>query len=143
MFEWDKHFNQDMLSGFNCVQLFATLGKLLCPWDPPGKNIGVGCHALLQGILLTQGSCGSWIVGRFFTTEPPGICGVFIVKQITLPNMGGLCPISWKPDLKKKTGLQNKGELSRKLLWTLSILLIPLSLQNSGLQIETTSLALL
>ena len=27
----------------------------LCPWDSPGKNIGEGCHALLQGILLTQG----------------------------------------------------------------------------------------
>ena len=24
--------------------------------DSPGKNIGVSCHALLQGILLTQGS---------------------------------------------------------------------------------------
>ena len=23
--------------------------------DPPGKNTGVGCHALLQGIFLTQG----------------------------------------------------------------------------------------
>ena len=23
---------------------------------PPGKNTGVGCHALLQGIFLTQGS---------------------------------------------------------------------------------------
>ena len=30
--------------------------KLLCPWDFPGKNIGVGCHFLLQGIFLTQGS---------------------------------------------------------------------------------------
>ena len=29
--------------------------KLLCPWDFPGKNTGVGCHFLLQGILLTQG----------------------------------------------------------------------------------------
>ena len=29
--------------------------KLLCPWDSPGKNIGVGCHALLQGIFPTQG----------------------------------------------------------------------------------------
>ena len=29
---------------------------LLCPWDSPGKNPGVGCHALLQGIFLTQGS---------------------------------------------------------------------------------------
>ena len=30
--------------------------RLLCPWDSPGKNIGVGCHALLQEIFLTQGS---------------------------------------------------------------------------------------
>ena len=30
--------------------------KLLCPWDFPGKNTGVGGHFLLQGIFLTQGS---------------------------------------------------------------------------------------
>ena len=30
--------------------------RLLCPWDSLGKNTGVGCHALLQGIFLTQGS---------------------------------------------------------------------------------------
>ena len=30
--------------------------KLLCPWDFPGKNTGVGCHVLLQGIFPTQGS---------------------------------------------------------------------------------------
>ena len=29
---------------------------LLCPWNFPGKNTGVGCHFLLQGIFLTQGS---------------------------------------------------------------------------------------
>ena len=27
-----------------------------CPWDSPGKNTGVGCHFLLQGNFLTQGS---------------------------------------------------------------------------------------
>ena len=27
-----------------------------CPWDFPDKNTGVGCHFLLQGIFLTQGS---------------------------------------------------------------------------------------
>ena len=31
------------------------LTRLLCPWDSPGKNTGVGCHVLLQGIFLTQG----------------------------------------------------------------------------------------
>ena len=30
--------------------------RLLCPWNSPGKNTGVGCQALLQGIFLTQGS---------------------------------------------------------------------------------------
>ena len=28
--------------------------RLLCPWDSPGKNTGVGCHSLLQGIFPTQ-----------------------------------------------------------------------------------------
>ena len=30
--------------------------KLFSPWDFPGKNTGVGCHFLLQGIFMTQGS---------------------------------------------------------------------------------------
>ena len=39
--------------------------------DSPGKNTGVGCHALLQGIFPIQGSIPvsyvSHIAGRFFT----------------------------------------------------------------------------
>ena len=30
--------------------------RLLCPWDFPGKNTGVGSPFLLQGIFMTQGS---------------------------------------------------------------------------------------
>ena len=46
------------------IPKFITL--FLCPWDSPGKNTGVGCHSLLQGIFPTQGrwtqvSCmGRW-----------------------------------------------------------------------------------
>ena len=29
---------------------------IFCLWNSPGKNTGVGCHFLLQGIFLTQGS---------------------------------------------------------------------------------------
>ena len=44
--------------------VFATLCNLLgleptrlhCLWDFSGRNTGVGCHFLLQGIFLTQGS---------------------------------------------------------------------------------------
>ena len=35
--------------------------RLLCPWHSPGKNTGVGCHALLQGIfpikIIQWGNC--------------------------------------------------------------------------------------
>ena len=30
--------------------------RLFCPWDSPGKNTGVGCYFLLQGIFWTQKS---------------------------------------------------------------------------------------
>ena len=33
-----------------------TIARILYPWDSPGKNTGLSCHALLQGIFLTQGS---------------------------------------------------------------------------------------
>ena len=48
------------VKSLSCVRLFAT------PWTVahqaplsmgfPGKNTGVGCHFLLQGIFPTQGS---------------------------------------------------------------------------------------
>ena len=54
------------------VRLFVTpwavVHRLLCPWNSPGKNTGVGSHSLLQGSSQprdrTQVSC---IAGRFFT----------------------------------------------------------------------------
>ena len=29
--------------------------RLLCSWDSPGKNVGVGCHFLFQGIFPNHG----------------------------------------------------------------------------------------
>ena len=39
-----------------CDPMNCSQPGSLCPWDSPGKNTGVGGHALLQGIFLTQGS---------------------------------------------------------------------------------------
>ena len=41
------------VKSFSRVLLFETPWtvqptRLLCPWDSPGKNTGVGCHALFQ-----------------------------------------------------------------------------------------------
>ena len=66
-----------VLSLFSHVWLFATLWTVACqdPWDFPGKNTGVGCHALLQGNLSDPGIepvslMSPALEGRFFTTEP-------------------------------------------------------------------------
>ena len=51
---------------------------LLCSWDSPSKNTRVGCHALLEGIFLTQGSNPHllrllpWQVGSL-PLVPPGM----------------------------------------------------------------------
>ena len=55
-----QHFAPQSL---NHVQLFETPWTVACQaplsrqeWNFPGKNTGVGCYFLLQGIFLTQGS---------------------------------------------------------------------------------------
>ena len=40
----------------SCLTLCNSMDGILCPWNSPGKNTGVGCHSLLQGVFLTQGS---------------------------------------------------------------------------------------
>ena len=76
-----------MLGHFSHVQLCHPMdcspSRLLCPWDSPGKNTGVGCHPLPQGIFPTQGSnpCLLYLpalAGGFSSTsttwEAPYIC---------------------------------------------------------------------
>ena len=64
-----------MSSSLQLYGLWPT--RLLCPWDSPGKNTGVGCLALLQGIFWTQGSNQHllcllhWQVGSL-SLVPPG-----------------------------------------------------------------------
>ena len=38
----------------SCPALCDPVNCSLCPWDFPGKNTGVGCHLLCQGIFLTK-----------------------------------------------------------------------------------------
>ena len=39
-----------------CEPMDLQLFRLLCPWNFPGENTGVGSHSLLQGIFPTLGS---------------------------------------------------------------------------------------
>ena len=51
-----------------CNLMDCSPPRLLCPWNSPGKNTGVDCHSLLQGIFPSQGlNPGLLKSGRFFT----------------------------------------------------------------------------
>ena len=57
----------------NCSAVFNSLpphvlwpARLLCPWDSPGKNMGMGSHSLLQGIFPNQGSNSGFLHYRQF-----------------------------------------------------------------------------
>ena len=94
--------------------------RLLCPWDFPGKNT-VGCHALFQGIVPTQGlkSClfcfVLWQAGSL-PLVPPGNRGeafslVFCISlyfslrkaapgfclTISLKGSSSFCGQDWRP----------------------------------------------
>ena len=78
---------QDMCVLAKSLQSCLTLrphglqpSTVLCPWDFPGKNTGVGCHVLLQGIFQTQKSNPNlFCIGRHVLyhqchLESPRIC---------------------------------------------------------------------
>ena len=54
--------------------------RLLCPWDFPDKDTGMGCHFLLQRIFLTQGlnlgllHCRQILYLLSYKGSPPVIC---------------------------------------------------------------------
>ena len=56
--------------------------RLLCPWNFPGKNTGVGCHFLLQGSSPTQGWSPHLLLlalaGGFFTASEPLDCPIAV-----------------------------------------------------------------
>ena len=66
--------------------------RLLCPWDFPGKNTGVGCHFLLHRIFPTQGlnlgllHC-RWILYHLNHQGSPNLIGITLNLQISLDNM--------------------------------------------------------
>ena len=64
--------------------------RLLCPWDSSGKNTGVGCHALVQGI-FPRSLAFYCSPGGFFTTSTTWESPVLRLST----RRYRLCPKSW------------------------------------------------
>ena len=75
--------------------------RLLYPRDSPGKNTGVRCHFLLQGVFLTQGLklpllCPlPWQVDSLPQVPPGGMVEIPATQNVVfLPGVPGI--ITWK-----------------------------------------------
>ena len=94
----------------NSVTHGLSTTRLLCPWNFPDKNTGVGCHFLLQGIFPIQGlNLGllrllHWQADSF-TTVPPGKpiwCGElgifksYFITNVLVPGTREKCQFHWK-----------------------------------------------
>ena len=62
--------------------------RLLCPWDTPGKNTGVGCHAFLQGIFPTWGLNPALLHCRILHHLSHYLCQNILI----MPQVHGMCP---------------------------------------------------
>ena len=68
--------------------------RLRCPWDPPGKNTGVGCHCLLQCVKVKSESevaqsCPTVSDPVDCTLPGPSIHGIFqarVLEGVPLPS---------------------------------------------------------
>ena len=74
-------------------ELYLT--RLLCPWESPGKNTGVGCHFLHQGIFSTQGSNSCLLLGRQILYH----CATWEVMKL-LPLLSNEGLLRWHSDKK-------------------------------------------
>ena len=65
---------------------------LLCPWDFPCKDTGVGCHFLLQGIFSTQGLSSSLLHLLHCKRILPyhATCGILVPRPGIKPTLPAL-----------------------------------------------------
>ena len=59
--------------------------RVFCPWDSPGKNTGVDCHALLQRIFPTQELNPT-------SLKSPALAGGFFTTSTTREALGTVIP---------------------------------------------------
>ena len=89
-----------MLGRFHCVRFFVTLWTVAhqtpLSWDSPGKNTGVGCHVLPQGIFPPQRSnprlMSPALAGGFFATWEAPAKNTYVCCKESARSTGDLYP---------------------------------------------------
>ena len=93
-----EHFQEPpaLCAVLSCVQLFATPWTIPhqapLPMDFPGKNTGVGCHFILQGILPNQGS-NSHLLCLLHCRQILYHCDTWEAQATRYPTLNALHPV--------------------------------------------------
>ena len=99
--ECKRKWKVTVLVAQSCLTLCDPIDYSLYSWNSPDKNTGVGCHSLLQGMFLTQGSNAGLPHCRqiFYCLSHQGsgsICGPLVCGQATFrfrfSSVAQLCP---------------------------------------------------
>ena len=97
--------------------------RLLCPWDSPSENTGVGCHFLLQGIFPTQGSNSCllrllrWQAGSLPLAPPMKSSGVgsHSLLQGIFPTLGSSLGLRHCSQILYSLSHQGSSQLSKRI----------------------------
>ena len=94
--------------------------RLLCPWNSPGKNTGMGCHVFFQWMVPIQGSnpeslTSPALAGGFFTSSATWLMDSFgentIISLLYSGKLGSFLKTSGSPCfLKEKTKLHRSPQ---------------------------------
>ena len=57
-----------------CYSIDYSLPGVTCPRGRPGKNTGVGCHFILQGIFLPQGQSPCFLNVLYWHVDSSPLC---------------------------------------------------------------------
>ena len=71
--QWQITFSWAPISLHTVTKSLTIVSDSVTPWNSPGKNTGVGCHSLFQGIFLTQGSKQGCAALHMVTKIPTGL----------------------------------------------------------------------
>ena len=106
-----------------CSVMSNSLQPHLCPWDFPGKNTGVGCHFLLQGTFLTQGSnlhllCLLHCRQMLYPPSPPPPLSIYISAMCLLSQLQSIWQQLVSPPLSSHLarGMRLQGKLFKYII---------------------------
>ena len=92
---------------------WTVADRFLCPWNSPGKNTGVSCYFLLQGIFLSQESSPCLLCLLYWLVDSLSLSTAAAAAAKSLQSCPTLCnPIDSSPPAPPSLGFSRQEHWS-------------------------------